>query len=130
MKGTVISSENNHVIVSVQCVSACASCAQKNICGGHGSKEKVYNIPVTDSAQYKKGQSVELSVSEKSLYLSMFLAYILPILILVTTVGIGEFLEFSDTASALMAIGSICVYGLILHCFRKKLEKEVVIHIN
>ncbi len=130
MKGTVISSENNHVVVSVHCVSACAYCAQENICGSHGAKEKVYKIPVSDSALYQKGQIVELSVSEKSLYLSMFLAYILPVLVLVTTIGIGELWGFSDTVSALAAIGGICVYGLILRCCRKKLEKAVVIHIN
>lgn len=130
MKGTVISSAENYVTVSVRCVSACASCPQKNICGSHEAKEKLYDIPVADSAQYTEGQSVELSVSDRSLYLSMLLAYVLPIVILVTIIGCGTFLGFSDTASALTAIGCLCLYGLLLHCFRKKIEKTVVVHIN
>ena len=122
------------VLVRIVQTSACASCKAKAMCASAESKEKeILALFVGEEAKRQEGErqdiklgdEVVVMVQQKMGWKAVFLAYILPfiVMLLVVAIGSGVFAireEIIGTA-ALCAMG---VYYIVLGLFKDRIQKE------
>lgn len=122
--GKVVDTHNSYVRVSIISESACASCHAKDVCGAGDQKEKF--IDIYDAKEgFTIGEDVEVTLSQRHGRKAVFLAYVMPFVVLMVAlmtllgVGVGEAL------SALLTISSVALYYLIIYMLRAKIGKSV-----
>ncbi|MGC9331820.1 MAG: SoxR reducing system RseC family protein [Bacteroidales bacterium] len=127
-KGIVDHCQGNSVYVKILSESACASCKIKSVCGVD-TKEKIIEI---DNAppDYHEGDSVVVSISEKHGYKALFIGYLLPFIVSLTTLILGIKLTGNEGLSGLLAIVILAPYFLVLRFLRPNLKKSFRFNIN
>lgn len=128
--GIVIAVNSDGTVrVRIVQTSACASCKAKAICASAESKEKeILALFVGEEAKrrdIKLGDEVVVMVQQKMGWKAILLAYMLPFLVMMAVVAIGNGLlgireEIIGTA-ALCAMG---VYYIVLGFFKDKIQKD------
>lgn len=84
--GIVIAVTPGRVRVRIEAVSACASCAAHGRCGFAESKEKEVDVPAADWSDYQPGQTVTVHIDESRGMLAVWLAYVLPALLMLAAI--------------------------------------------
>ena len=84
--GLVTDVKQGKVIVKMQVLSACSSCAGHEKCAFVDKTDKVVEVETADWKQYSIGDGVTVSVNEGLGLYAVLLAYILPALIIVGAV--------------------------------------------
>lgn len=129
-KGTIISIEGRLINVHLDVEQACCSCKIKDVCAAGGSEDKIVTL-FSDLAQYfSVGEEVMVSIGRLMGIRAVLYAYILPFMLILSTLLILLGLYFSETVAGLSALGVAAVYYLILSLFRSKLEKDIVFKIS
>lgn len=121
--GTVVQATPDNVMVMIMAESACASCHSKKLCTLSEMKEKTISIPVRNQS-FAPGDAVDVIMTESLGMLAIFLAYILPFLLLVASVVAGNAAGLSEPATGIMVVGLLTVYFFILYFMRKRLQKK------
>ncbi len=115
--GTVIDVQNNYAILEIMQQDTCASCAAHEVCAALGGGKK--QISVINSLNAKKGDEVEICISDRGSLISALIVYVLPILLLLAGMVCGSiFLQnglfSSDGAMAVGGTSSILIaFGII-----------------
>lgn len=122
--GTVISRKDNHVQVKITARSACAGCHAKGVCGAADMQEKI--IDAVSMGPLFPGDTVTIKMHEKLGRLALVYGFILPFIVMVGVLFILHLSGSSETKAALIAVGSLVPYYLLLYLFRKRIEKEFV----
>ena len=122
--GTVIAVENNHVRVEMQVLSACASCEAHAKCTFAEKKEKVVDIDTPDWQRYQVGDAVNVIINTSRGFLAVFIAYILPAVLLVGTLVALCLLRLPELLAAILTLVVIGLYGVVLCLFRGKLQRK------
>lgn len=122
--GTVISQKDNHVQVKITAQSACAGCHAKGVCGAADMQEKI--IDAVTREPLSPGDTVNIKMEEKLGWLALFYGFVLPFIVMVSVLFILHLSGSSETNAALIALGSLVPYYLLLYIFRKKIEKDFV----
>jgi len=86
-------------------------------------EEKINFIKGTGS-HFQPGEAVNIVMKESHGMLAVFLAYILPVIIIIGLLVPSVILEWSDLIIALILLGSIAVYYIILYQVRHRLQKK------
>ncbi len=111
------------VRVRIVQTSACASCKAKAMCASAESKEK--EIVAIGDGLLAIGDEAEVMVQQKMGWKAVLLAYMLPFVVMMTVVAIGNGLlgirEEVIGTSALCAMG---VYYIVLGFFKDKIQKD------
>lgn len=76
----------NELIIEILSCSACNSCSIKNYCSGFESKQKEISVKNKNYVNFKKGEEVLLSIDERQAFKSVILAYVIPLIIMISTV--------------------------------------------
>lgn len=116
------------VRVRIVQTSACASCKAKAMCASAESSKKeltAFTVQELSGSEVKVGDEVVVMVQQKMGWKAVLLAYILPFIIMMAVIAIGNGIfnireEIIGTAS-LCAMG---VYYIILGFFKNKIQKE------
>ena len=122
--GIVIAVNSDGTVrVRIVQTSACASCKAKAMCASAESKEK--EILAIGDGLLAVGDEAEVMVQQKMGWKAILLAYMLPFLVMMAVVAIGNGLlcireEIIGTA-ALCAMG---VYYIVLGFFKDKIQKD------
>ncbi|MBP7508364.1 MAG: SoxR reducing system RseC family protein [Prolixibacteraceae bacterium] len=118
--------------VGMTVLSGCASCNIKGACSMAEKTDKDIEIEC-NSNDYKIGQEVMVEL-ETSLGLKAILfSYVLPLVIIITTLIIASSFLQNELLVALLALTSVIPYYLILYLFRRNISKKFtynVSHIN
>jgi len=122
--GTVISRKDNHVQVKITARSACADCHAKSMCTAADMQEKI--IDAVAGEPLWPGDTVTIKMQEKMGRLALVYGFILPFIVLVGVLFALFLTGSSETKAALIALGSLVPYYLLLYLFREKVEKEFV----
>lgn len=69
------------VFAEVQVKSACGSCAMKGACGIGECTAKTIEINTPKASQYKTGETITVTLSEKYGFYALFYGYIFPLLL-------------------------------------------------
>lgn len=128
--GIVKETRRGRVLVQIEAVSACASCAAHGKCGFAESKDKTLEIPAADWQDYQPGQTVTVHIDESRGMLAVWIAYVLPaLLILAVIVGLS-IAHLPEWAVVLSAFAVLGLYVLLLYLLRRKVESRFTLTIT
>jgi sigma-E factor negative regulatory protein RseC len=109
------------VRVRIVQTSACASCKAKAMCASAESVEK--EIDAMGDGLLAIDDEAEVIVAEKIGWKAIFLAYILPFILLLGSVLVfNEFLK--EEIAGTIALCTMGVYYIVLGLFKNKLQKQ------
>ena len=109
---------------------ACSQCHAAGLCGMADIAEKAVEVPTDPYAGYGVGDEVDVVLKASMGMKAVWLAYFIPLLILLAVIlgliGLG----MSEVPAALAGIGAIAVYYFLLWLFRDKLRNEYIFTIT
>ena len=121
--GIIVRIEGKRVWVSIQPQSACGNCQSKSYCGMAEVAEKIVEVqPPSLGKTLEKGQHVIISLKKSLGYRALILGYLLPFLILLSSLILLLAFTGSETLSALTSILLMVPYYLILYVNKDKIK--------
>ena len=129
----VISYENGIAKVKCQSQSACGQCAAKNSCGTsslselNGKRgEHIFNVETL--MPLHEGQIVEIGLEEKSMLLSALLMYILPLLTLVLSTLISDYISHNEILRTILIFFSTAISFIVVKIYSRNLAQKTEFH--
>ena len=111
------------VRVRIVQTSACASCKAKAMCASAESKEK--EILAIGDGLLAVGDEAEVMVQQKMGWKAILLAYMLPFIVMITVVAIGNGqLGIREEVIGTAALCAMGVYYIVLGFFKDKIQKD------
>ena len=111
------------VRVRIVQTSACAACKAKAMCASAESKEK--EILAIGDGLLAVGDEAEVMVQQKMGWKAILLAYMLPFVVMMAVVAIGNgLLGMREEVIGTLALCAMGVYYIVLGFFKDKIQKE------
>ncbi len=116
--------------VSILQHAACGECHAAGLCGMAELAEKTVEVPADPYATYGVGDEVEVVLKASMGMKAVWLAYAIPLVVLLGVIlalmafGVGE------VVSALVGLGAMGIYYLLLYLFRNRLKNEYIFTIK
>ena len=129
-QGTIIKIKDNSVVVQSNCITACAGCEHKTACSLKNIHHKIVEVNVADASMYHIGQEIELYITPKTQAISIFFAYILPLIIVISALLIIKYSTQSDTLSAVGSLFVLTLYYAGLCLSQKWFKQRLTINIK
>lgn len=123
--GIVESIQDGCVKVRIVQTSACAACKVASHCNAAESKVKIVDVFCCDTAKYEAGQEVVVSASKDVANRALLLGFGLPFLLLVSVLMITLRLTSEEGVAALVALGSLLPYYLLLWLLRDRIQQRI-----
>ena len=122
------------VLVRIVQTSACAACKAKAMCASAESKEKeILALFLGEEAKRQEGErqdiklgdEVVVMVQQKMGWKAILLAYMLPFIVMMTVVAIGNgLLGIREEVIGTAALCAMGVYYIVLGFFKDKIQKD------
>ena len=129
--GIVAAVRPGELIVKIQQLSACTGCHAKDFCTTANCKDRLLSIPTHQAEHYEVGQAVIVEGRNSIGRRAILLAFVLPLLLLLSALGIGqELLHWSETASILLALLALCLYYLTLYTCARSLRRSLALEVH
>ena len=122
--GVVVGINDKDIEVEILSSSSCCSCGIKSACGMSEMTEKRLTLPKPADKEFIVGQPVRIIMDTSQGNKAALFAYFIPAFLLVAIIVILSNLSVKEWLSALIGIGTIAVYYLILSFFKDKLRNE------
>lgn len=127
--GVVEKIDDHSVYVKIIQQSACAACHAQSMCMASDSKEKIIEVP-DSSGLYHINEPVIVSGQSAMGMQAVLLAFVLPLLLVITTVVFGNYHKWDEGISALFSLLLLLPFYGILHILRDKLKKRFIFTIK
>jgi sigma-E factor negative regulatory protein RseC len=121
--GVIVKTTDNRATVKILNKSACASCELTGKCNLSDVKEKEIEV-FTNGKSYTSGDKVIISATESMGFKALFLGYVLPFLIVLSTLIIFTYSGASEVATGLIALGTLVPYYIGLKLMNHKIQKQ------
>lgn len=127
--GKIVAIDADFITVEIVAESACATCHAAGMCGTADATHKAITVPA-NVGNWAVGQEVQVLLKRSMGFKAVWLAYAIPLAVLLAVLlglnaaGVGEL------ASGLVAIGAVALYYLVLLLFRDKLRNEYSFYIK
>ena len=128
--GHIIAVKKNMVDVQIIATSACAACSAHAKCGFADSKNKTVSIPTADWQQYHNGDAVRVNIDISRGMLAVWIAYILPAILMLCVIIALSIAGLSEGLIALAALTILALYVLILFLVRRKVENKFILTVE
>ena len=129
-RGRIVSITPEYTTVEIVSESACAACHAKSLCSLGDSKVKQVEVPTRGWDNYTVGQEVSVVLRATMGHKAVWLAYVVPLLVMVAALlGILS-AGGSELAAGLGAIGAVATYYAVIWLLRDRLRKEYVFNIK
>ena len=129
-RGRIVAITPEVTTVEIVSESACAACHAKGLCSLGDSQAKLVELPTRGWDNYSVGQEVNVVLRASMGHKAVWLAYVIPLLILVAallgTLSAGG----SELLAGLCSIGAIALYYLVIWLLRGRLRKEYIFNIK
>ena len=132
-EGRVVAVDKDYISVEIVNKSACAACHAKAVCGASDEAVKVVEVAQdisTLSADYQVGETVNVIMSSAMGTQAIWLAYVVPLIVLMAAIGILTLCGAGDLATGLGALGVVALYYLGVFLFRNKISKIFIFSIE
>jgi len=129
-KGIIQNINNNILQIQLKCLSSCASCSHKSNCSINSTSAKNIEVKVHNPQNYQINQEVEVYISNHSIGISLFFAYILPLLLVLLVIGVMLHCNYSEMTSALGGLFVLPIYYISLIYINSWLKKQIKITIQ
>jgi positive regulator of sigma E activity len=121
--GTVKKVDGDSVLVSITSSPACAGCHAEGLCGLTGKEEKL--IDVKGKYNVSPGDPVTILMEETTGFKAVALSYLVPFIIVISSLFIFSSMSFSELATGLISILLLVPYFIILYLFREKINRSI-----
>ena len=121
-EGIVTKIDNENIEVKILSQSACAACNIKGACNMSEMKEKIITIPAPKDKNLSIGDNVKISMGLGQANRAVIFAYVIPVVILISMIFILNSLKMEEGINALISIGTLIPYYLILFLFKDKIK--------
>ena len=123
-EGIVTEIDNNNIQIKILSKSACASCNIKTACNMSEMQEKIITIAAPKDKELSVGQEVKVSIALGQANKAVIFAYVIPSIILISMIFILNGFKIDEGINALISIGSLIPYYLILFIFKDKIKRN------
>ena len=121
---------NSKAVVSIVSKSACASCHAKGVCSAADQKEKKIEVTLSSDDNYSVGERVILSLESGIGLKAVLVLYVIPLIILLTLLLTLLNCKVSEPMSALISVGSVALYYVLVKIFNISLERNLYFKIR
>ena len=121
---------NSKAVVSIVSKSACASCHAKGVCSAADQKEKKIEVTLSSDDNYSVGERVILSLESGIGLKAVLVLYVIPLIILLTLLLTLLGRKVSEPMSALISVGSVALYYVLVKIFNISLERNLYFKIR
>jgi len=128
-KGFIESVHNDLVKVRITSMSACSACHAKGACNASDQEEKIIDAQANGKS-YKVGDWVTVWAKESMGFKALFLGYLLPFLLVLTTLIIGTSLQLAETKAGLISLAVLIPYYTVLYFTRDTVKKSFIFEIK
>ena len=125
-KGTVIKVTPEVTTVAFTQHAACSQCHAAGFCGLGDMAEKTVEVPTDPYRSHPVGEEVEVLLKASMGFKAVYLAYLIPLFILLAAILGLMALGAGEVVSALSGLAAVAVYYLVLWLLRGKLQNEYV----
>lgn len=129
-KGRIVGITPEFTTVEIISESACGSCHARSLCGLGDAKTKAVELPTRAWDNYEVGDEVDVVLKASMGHKAVWLAYVLPLIVLVCVLLILTFAGVAELYAGLGGLGAVAVWYLVLWLFRDRLKSEYVFNIN
>lgn len=127
--GKIVDIAPDFITVEIVTESACASCHAASFCGTADAAGRAISVPAT-IGDWHVGQEVEVVLKRSMGFKAVWLAYAIPLVVLLSVLLTLNAAGLGELASGLIAIAAVGVYYLFLLIFRDKLRNEYSFYIK
>lgn len=124
-EGIVISLSTQTLEVAISSHSACADCHVKGNCGMAEVKQKIITVDRPFQKEIKVGDKVMVYANLSNAFYSVWLAYILPSILIIVSIFFFQWTGYHELTSAIIALILLVLYFFILYLFRNKIHKKI-----
>ena len=120
-EGRVTAVDKDYICVEIVNKSACAACHAKAVCGASDQSIKVVEVAqdvTTLACDYQVGETVNVVMSSAMGTRAIWLAYVVPLAILLAAIGIFSLFGVSELVMGLGSIGAVALWYLGIFIFR------------
>ena len=128
--GVVVGINDKDIEIEILSSSMCGSCGIKSACGMSEMQEKRVTVPKPADKEFIVGQPVKIVMNASQGNKAALFAYFIPAFLLVAIIVILSNLSIKEWLAALVGIGVIAVYYLVLYFFRNKLRDNFIYEIK
>ncbi|MBR6184185.1 positive regulator of sigma(E), RseC/MucC [Bacteroidales bacterium WCE2004] len=129
-RGRIVSVTPEFTTVEIVSESACAACHARGLCSLGDSKVKQVEVPTRGWDNYTVGQEVSVVLRATMGHKAVWLAYVVPLLVMVAALLGILAAGGSELLAGLGAIGAVAVYYGVIWLLRDRLRKEYVFNIK
>lgn len=123
-EGVVTKITDEELEIKILSQSACAACHAKSACGMGEQAEKILIVPRPKSKDFALMQRVNVRMAIGQGNKAAVLAYLIPIILLLTVLFVCLGLGLSEGISALLSVVALIPYYIILYLRRDKLKQK------
>lgn len=129
-KGKVVKMTPQVTTVAILQHGACSECHAAGLCGMGDMAEKLVEVPTDPYAFYGVGDEVEVLLKASMGMKAVWLAYFIPLLVLLAVVLLLSALHVGEVVTGVCALVAVGLYYLFLYLFRDKLKNEYIFTIK
>jgi len=122
-QGIIKKIKGNELTISVISKAACLSCSLKGACSISEIEEKTIDIVTDEASKYKLHENVYVYYKQSLGFRALFLGYLLPFLIVMTTLITTIAITGKEGLAGLLSLISLIPYYIILYFTKRNLKK-------
>lgn len=122
--GIIQDINGKHIRVQIIQESGCVSCQVKGACSAADMKDKYVDVE-SDESDWKVGQPVTLFGQSSMGLFAVFVAFVIPFLLILLTLLILRNYVDNEAVSGAIALGTLLPYFIILSLFNNKLKSKL-----
>lgn len=128
--GRIVDINPKTTTVEIVSQSACASCHAAALCGVSGYARKAVEVPTSVWPLYNVGDEVEVLLKSSLGHKAVWIAYVIPLVVLMAALGIALGAGCTEIAAGLCALAAVALYYLAVWLLRGRLSDEYVFTIK
>jgi len=120
-RGVITAIRSGILQVEVRDATPCESCSAQSSCCMSGSREKRVEIPFT-SGDYRLGDEVTIVGKASMEFKAVFIAFVLPLILILVTLLIGSSMGADERRAALISFVGLVIYFLGIFLLRDRIK--------
>ena len=110
--------------------TACADCHAKETCAILTCHKQTFEVNINKPHSYHIGQEVILSAPNKNLLFAVFLGYIAPLILVLSSLFITHYYTQNELFSSSISLGLLAFYYIILSISNRFIQNKITIKIG
>ena len=121
-EGIIVKMDNDFIWVSVEQKSACSGCHAKGYCTSTDCKDRVIKLNRRNSDKLSVGDCVRVGVSSRVGFMSVFIAFVVPVIVMFFTV---YFASFDSKYVAVLTVFTVFLYFFIIYLLKNIINRFI-----